>query len=112
MFAKLTDTAKAAIFSVLVLFMATGVALLIRILDLAPNGGMWILWSCTPTVAALLMLLVVPREGYSWEGWKVLCLHRLDQPGGSLKPLRFPLRSLRERGFSWERHRYTSPTLL
>jgi hypothetical protein len=86
--------------------------LLIRFLDLTANLGMWILWSCTPTVAALLMLLVVPREGYSWEGWKVLCLHRLDQPGGSLKPLRFPLRSLRERGFSWERRRYTSPTLL
>src|SRR3712207_1453550 len=77
MFAKLTDTTKAAIFSVLVLFMATGVALLIRILDLAPNLGMWILWSCTPTVAALIMLLVVTREGYSREGWKVLGLHRL-----------------------------------
>jgi membrane protease YdiL (CAAX protease family) len=77
MFAKLTDTAKAAIFSVLVLFMATGVALSIRILDLAPNGGMWILWSCTPTMAALIMLLVVTREGYSREGWKLLGLHRL-----------------------------------
>lgn len=77
MFAKLTDTAKAAIFSVLVLFMATGVALSIRILDLAPNGGTWILWSCTPTVAALIMLLVVTREGYSGEGWRLLGLHRL-----------------------------------
>ncbi len=77
MFTKLIDTTKATIFSVLVLFMATGVALLIRILDLAPNLGMWILWSCTPTVAALIMLLVVTREGYSKEGWKVLGLHRL-----------------------------------
>jgi membrane protease YdiL (CAAX protease family) len=77
MFTKLADTTKAAIFSVLVLFMATGVALLIRILDLAPNLGMWILWSCTPTVAALLMLLVVTREGYSKEGWKLVGLHRL-----------------------------------
>lgn len=77
MFAKLTDTNKAAIFSVLVLFMATGVALLIRIHDLAPNLGMWILWSCTPTAAALIMLLVVTREGYSREGWKLLGLHRL-----------------------------------
>src|SRR4028118_143199 len=77
MFAKLTDTAKAAIFSVLVLFMATGVALAIRILDLARNGGMWILWSCTPTMAALIMLLVVTREGYSREGWRVLGLYRL-----------------------------------
>src|SRR3712207_5441544 len=77
MFTKLTDTTKAAIFSVLVLFMATGVALLIRVLDLTPNLGMWILWSCTPTVVALLMLLVVTREGYSKDGWKVLGLHRL-----------------------------------
>jgi uncharacterized protein len=77
MFTKLTDTRQAAIFSVLVLCMATGVALLIRILELSPTLGMWVLWSCTPTVAALIMLLVVTREGYSKEGWKVLGLHRL-----------------------------------
>src|SRR3712207_1412044 len=77
MFAKLTGTNKAASFSVLVLLMATGVALLIRVLDLAPTLGMWILWSCTPTVAALIMLLVVTREGYSRMGWKSLGLHRL-----------------------------------
>src|SRR3712207_2632257 len=57
--------------------MATGVALLIRLLELTPNMGMWVLWSCTPTVAALIMLLVVTREGYTKEGWKVLGLHRL-----------------------------------
>jgi membrane protease YdiL (CAAX protease family) len=77
MFTKLTDTNKAAIFSVLVLFMATGVAMLIRILDLTGGMGMWVMWSITPTVAALIMLLVVTREGYSKEGWKVLGLHRL-----------------------------------
>jgi membrane protease YdiL (CAAX protease family) len=77
MFTKLTDTNKAAIFSVLVLFMATGVAMLIRILDLTGGMGMWVLWSSTPTVAALIMLLIVTRECYSREGWKVLGLHRL-----------------------------------
>ena len=77
MFKKLTDTSQAAIYSVLVLLMATGAALLIRLLDLTASLGMWILWSCTPTVAALLMLLVLTREGYSREGWKVLGLHRL-----------------------------------
>jgi membrane protease YdiL (CAAX protease family) len=77
MFAKLTDTSKATVYSVLVLIMATGVALLIRLLELAPSAGMWVLWSCTPTVATLIMLLVVTREGYSREGWKVLGLHRL-----------------------------------
>src|SRR5215213_11339181 len=77
MFTKLTDTSQATIFSVLVLVMATGVALAIRLLELAPSTGMWILWSCTPTVAALIMLLVLTREGYSRAGWKVLGLHRL-----------------------------------
>jgi uncharacterized protein len=77
LFTKLSDTSQAVFFSVLVLVMATGVALLIRILELAPTAGMWVLWSCTPTAAALLMLLVVTREGYSREGWKVLGLHRL-----------------------------------
>src|SRR5215212_4819024 len=77
MFTRLTDTSLAAIFSVLVLFMATGVALSLRLLELTPGAGMWVLWSCTPTVAALIMLLVITREGYSREGWKVLGLHRL-----------------------------------
>jgi membrane protease YdiL (CAAX protease family) len=77
MFTKPTDTNKAAIFSVLVLLMALVAALLIRFLELTPNLGMWILWSCTPTVAALIMLLVLNRDGYSREGWKVLGLHRL-----------------------------------
>jgi membrane protease YdiL (CAAX protease family) len=77
MFTKLTDTSKAAIFSVLVLCLAVGAALLIRFLELTPNLLMWVLWSCTPTVAALIMLLVVTREGYSREGWKSLGLHRL-----------------------------------
>ena len=77
MFTKLADTNKAAIFSVLALVMSVGAALLIRILDLPPNFVMWGLWSFTPTVATLVMLLVVTRDGYSKEGWKSLGLHRL-----------------------------------
>lgn len=77
MFTKLTDMNKAAIFAVLVLCLAVGAALLISFLELTPNLGMWVLWSCTPTAAALMMLLVVTREGYSREGWKSLGLHRL-----------------------------------
>jgi uncharacterized protein len=77
MFTKLTDANKAAIFSVLVLCMSVGAALLIRFLELPQGPVMWTLWSFTPTVAALLMLLVVTREGYSKEGWKSLGLHRL-----------------------------------
>ena len=77
MFTKLTDTNMAAIFSVLVLCMSVGAALLIRILDVSPGPGMWTLWSFTPTVAAVIMLLVVTRDGYSREGWKSLGLHHL-----------------------------------
>jgi membrane protease YdiL (CAAX protease family) len=76
-FTKLTDTSKAVIFSVLVLLMAVGAALLIDALGLTPGFGMAALWSSTPALATLIMLLVVTREGYSREGWKSLGLHRL-----------------------------------
>jgi membrane protease YdiL (CAAX protease family) len=77
MFTKLTDTSKAAVFSVLVLCLSLGAALVIRFLELPPGLAFWTLWSITPTVAALIMLLVVTRDGYSKEGWKSLGLHRL-----------------------------------
>ena len=77
MFTKLTDTNKAAIFAVLVLCMSVGAALLIRFLELPQGYVMFSIWSLTPTVATLIMLLVVTREGYSREGWKSLGLHRL-----------------------------------
>ena len=77
MFTKLTNTGKAAIFTVLVLCMSVGAALLIRFLGLPEGPVMRTLWSFTPTVAALIMLLVVTRDGYSREGWKSLGLHRL-----------------------------------
>src|SRR5829696_7030140 len=77
MFTRLTDTSKAAIFSVLVLCMAVGDALLVKALGLTSGLGLAALWMCTPTVATFIMLLVVTREGYSKEGWKSLGLHRL-----------------------------------
>jgi uncharacterized protein len=77
MFTKLVDTHKAAIFAVLVLCLSVGAALLIRFLDLPQGYVMFTIWSFTPTVAALIMLLVVTRDGYSKEGWKSLGLHRL-----------------------------------
>jgi membrane protease YdiL (CAAX protease family) len=77
MFTKLTNTSKAAIFSVLVLCMAVGAALLIRFLGISSDPVIFSIWSCTPTLAALIMLLVVTRDGYSREGWKSLGLHRL-----------------------------------
>lgn len=77
MFTKLTDTTKAAIFAVLVLCLAVGAALLIRFLGISSDPVMFSIWSCTPTLATLIMLLVVTRDGYSKEGWKSLGLHRL-----------------------------------
>src|SRR5215218_3402320 len=77
MFTKLADTSKAAIFTVLVLCLAVGAALLIRFLDITSNPILFSVWSCTPTVATLIMLLVVTRDGYTKEGWKSLGLHRL-----------------------------------
>src|SRR5918998_4486283 len=78
MFMKLTDTSKGAAFSVLVLLLAVGAALLINMLGLASNMLTWApLWASTPAVAALVMLLVITRDGFSREGWKVLGLHRL-----------------------------------
>src|SRR5215204_1114518 len=77
MFTKLTDTSKATIFSVLVLCMAVGAALLIRFLGISSDPVVFSVWSCTPTVATLIMLLVVTRDGYTKEGWKSLGLHRL-----------------------------------
>jgi hypothetical protein len=78
MFTKLTDTTKGAIFAVLVLSLAVGAALSINMFGLASNMFVWApVWSITPLVATLIMLLVVTREGYSREGWKSLGLHRL-----------------------------------
>ena len=66
----------------LVLCLSVGSALLIRFLELPPGYVMFTIWSFTPTVAALIMLLVVTREGYSKEGWKSLGLHRLGLNAG------------------------------
>ena len=76
MFTKLTDTVKAAVFSVLLLLLAVGAALLINMLGLTQGFGMFTLWMTTPAVATLIMMLVVTRDGYSREGWKSLGLHR------------------------------------
>jgi hypothetical protein len=68
-FTKLTDTGKGAAFTVLVLSLAVVAALSINLLGLASSELMWgSLWSITPVVATLIMLLVVTRDGYSREG--------------------------------------------
>ena len=64
MFTKLTDTSKAAIFAVLVLCLSVGAALSINMLGLS-GFAMAGVWSITPVVATLIVLLVVTRDGYS-----------------------------------------------
>ena len=76
MFTKLSDTTKAAVFSVLLLLLGVGAASLINALGLTTGFAMFGVWMTTPAVATLLMLLVVTRDGYSKEGWKSLGLHR------------------------------------
>ena len=77
MFMRLTDTSKATIFTVLVLFMALAIALSFKAGVLTSEGPVIALYMCTPALAALVMLLVITRDGSSREGWKVLGLHRL-----------------------------------
>jgi membrane protease YdiL (CAAX protease family) len=78
MFTNLTDTTKGAVFSALVLVLAVGAATSIDMLGLASSDELaWgSLWSITPVLATVIMLLVVTRDGYSREGWKSLGLHR------------------------------------
>jgi uncharacterized protein len=78
MFKTLTDTSKAAIFTGLVLILAVAAALAINALGLASNEFAWgTVWSITPALATVIMLLVVTREGYCRKGWQPLGLHRL-----------------------------------
>lgn len=76
MFTKLSDTNKAAVFTVLVLLMALVAALLIRVLGVPSEFVAAAMYMFTPAEAVLIMLLVVTRDGFSREGWKSLCLHR------------------------------------
>jgi uncharacterized protein len=78
MFKMLTDTSKAVIFSGLVLILAVAAALAINALGLASNELAWgAVWSITPLLATVIMLLVVTREGHSRAGWRSLGLHHL-----------------------------------
>ena len=76
MFTRLTDTNKAAIFSVLVLLMALVAALAIGMLGLTSGLLASAIYMGTPTLTVLIMLLVVTGDGFSGEGWKWLGLHK------------------------------------
>jgi uncharacterized protein len=73
MFTKLTDSAKAFLFYVFAFGLTVTVSLLYPILgEITGYIHMY-----TPTLAVLMMMLVVTRDGYSKAGWATLGLHRL-----------------------------------
>jgi hypothetical protein len=62
---RFTDNQKAGIFTGLVLVLAVAAALVINATGLGSNPFGWaVVWSITPTLATVIMLLVVTREGY------------------------------------------------
>src|SRR5215211_5984067 len=77
MFTKLTDTSKATVFTVIVLLLAVAMAASIRLFSITSGSLSTALYMVTPALTALIMMLVVTRDGFSKEGWKTLGLHRL-----------------------------------
>lgn len=69
MLRQLTPIGKAAIFSLIVLTLATA-------LSLTPYATAFT-YMMVPTVTTLVMIFVVTNDGYTKEGWKRLGLHRL-----------------------------------
>jgi uncharacterized protein len=73
MFTNLTNSAKALLFYVFAFGLTVTVSLLYPVLgQIAGFIHMY-----TPTLAVLIMMLVVTRDGYSKAGWATLGLHRL-----------------------------------
>src|SRR5215207_11111883 len=77
MFTKLTDTSKATVFTVIVLLLAVAMAASIRLFSITSGSLSTALYMVTPALTALIMMLVVTRDGFSKEGWKTLGLHQL-----------------------------------
>jgi uncharacterized protein len=72
-FTNLTNSAKAFLFYVFAFGLTVTVSLLYPLLgEITPYIHMY-----TPTLAVVIMMLVVTRDGYSKAGWATLGLHRL-----------------------------------
>jgi membrane protease YdiL (CAAX protease family) len=73
MFPQLADTAKGVVFYVLAFTLGL---VLLALPGVAATEMLLLYYVFTPLLAALLMLLVVTRDGYSRAGWASLGLHR------------------------------------
>jgi hypothetical protein len=82
MFTRLSELGKAMIFYAIVFVLVVGVAF-------APSDGHMLLLVAMfmPTIAVLLMLLVVTRDGFSKTGWASLGLQRAGLKGWPLAVL-------------------------
>jgi uncharacterized protein len=67
---------KGWIFIAIVGALAVTAALVIRLADITSELAAMALWMSTPTLAALIMMLVVTRDGWRREGWRILGLRR------------------------------------
>jgi uncharacterized protein len=76
MMRRTTEVGKGVTFVVLVLSLALGAALVIRVFDIKSEFTGALLYMSTPTVATVLMLLVMTRDGWSGAGWRSLGLRR------------------------------------
>ena len=75
---NLSETQKAGIFTVIVLGLATAAALVIDAFDLGASFFAFAsVWSITPVLATVIMMLAVTRDGRTRDGWRTLGLHRL-----------------------------------
>src|SRR5262245_2708940 len=72
MFGNLTNITKAYLFFAL----AFGMTLTVSLLQPLLGEATMFLHMFSPTVAALLMLLLFTRDGYTKAGWSSLGLHR------------------------------------
>jgi uncharacterized protein len=73
MFTHLTNSAKAFLFFAI----AFGLTIVVSLLYPLLGGITPLIHMYTPTLAVLIMMLVVTRDGYTKAGWATLGLHRL-----------------------------------
>ena len=73
---RLSETRKAAVFSVMLLTLALAAVLLIRALD-PPQMLAYIIWGSTPLIAVLVMMFLITDDGRTRKGRALLGLHRL-----------------------------------